>query len=171
MIPYILTLGFNMRFERCLVDIVIRDGSSNQLEIPKNVFNNIVSGKYIAVKKKNEDILKLFKIPEEGNAYELYAEIMDKQLSLFIIKLTEIARDFNEVEIIPDLSDGGCPGYEKDGKTLPCTWNGFLTIRGNKDREVLEAVTNKLESVKNQEGMPIVEKMQIGSVEENATLL
>lgn len=159
-----------MRFERCLVDIVIRDGSSNQLEIPKSVFNNIVSGKYIAVKKKSEDILKLFKIPESGNAYELYAEIMNEQLSLFIIKMTEIARDFEEVKIIPDLSDGGCPGYDDGGETLPCTWNGFITVMGNRDKDVLDTVTNKLTSVKNKDDVPIVKKLQIGSVEENATL-
>lgn len=151
-----------MKYEKCMVDISVDEGAKAQMTLPKGIFTNISSGKCIVIKRSNSDVLKLFSIPKATKVYELYAEIAYAKLSRFVIEVTNLMRDNDKVQIIPDVSDGGCPGSEKDG--LPCTFNAFLTVKGGDEMKTLDAIEERLVNLRGLEGESIIKSVSISLV-------
>jgi len=122
-----------MRFEKCIMTVNEMSEKIGSISLPTNAFEGVnVNGKFIAVKKKKSPIIRLVPIDPDSIVYEVYCEIVSGRLSHFIRGLKGAIPSTLNVSIIEEILDGTCEG----GADLPCTFNGFVVIRGDQDAGV-----------------------------------
>ena len=124
------------------------------------MFKNLSgTNRYLAIKKIQSEVLKFIPIRDpEVVIYEVYCEIYAGQLPSFIIWLPKMTKTIDGIEILPEL-DGACPGRE----AIPCTFDGFAFITGDKER-VIKELEDELKNFENK-GQKVVKEIRIKEID------
>ena len=135
-----------MKLERCIVNMGnLTDKTVGNVELPNNAFGNVPNScKFLAVKNKESEVVKLLMVPDpKSRVFEVYCEMVDSQGTAIMLKqLDEICLNDDRVTLATEVQ-GICDG--KSGK-YPCTFHGFIFVSGNVT-ELVDRVKKSIESI------------------------
>ena len=138
----------NIRLKKCVVKIeLIEDEETSKIYLPKNAFGVGDNYNFVAIKKENDGMIKLFPYLNTQRLFGVYAEIKEGQLDKFYQEIVRFVSDTEGLNLTG--MDGIC--------TKECAFDGCLVVDGLAE-VVMDDLRNKLEA------LGIVKKLEIAEV-------